>query len=301
MAKVLAVLTKLSTESDRQFRERCGLFLLSEAYGSPAPGAIAVSRMTLSSDPMGLRPDSRWGLAFDGDPLPSETCFVSSFPKDEERLDLHPFDVADLDHAPVNPGVLPQAVHRMALREFCAQATGKRLVVDHDWEVFLDGRSLGFSAGLTLSDALTAAHAREVVLACSAALSQDGIRGLVLPSPEALGSHPNSLAGVAFEPIKALVHQPLRWTSEFSELAHKEGWDVFECEGRLEIQRYDGIDALPDDSTACAMVWEGVGKHHLFARTLLYEVSPFSYALMRQSASRPAEAPSAVRREAQGA
>lgn len=288
MAQIHAILSRHKTESDLAFRERCGMFLLFGAHSLPGTSdGFAVARMTVTSEPVGLVPDSKWGLAHAGTPLPSDVCVIASYSKDAAGLAVHPFDPSELERAPVNPGVLPLVAHRMSLREFAAHASVVSLGPDHGRrrEVFLHRESMGFSDAVTDDSALVDVHRRAVnnalySLSPKMAPPSSMSVGQVLPTAEAIGSH-LSFVGDRFEDVMQLVNLT-KWCNQLRAAAVADGWDVVEDDaGVLRVQSVDKTDS--SDQLAESQVWSGIRPHEVVARTMIFAKNPLEYARLRMS------------------
>ena len=78
------------------------------------------------------------------------------------------------------------------------------------------------------------------------------------------------------------------WTSEYSEAALAEGWDLFttsDADSEVQVQRVDDSDELPygapylaGDNVAMLIVRNGTGAHHVMARKIISEHFPAEWA-----------------------
>lgn len=301
MAEVHAVLKRMESETPASFRKRCGEFILySEFPSAVASGAVAVGRMTLIGDKQ-LKDDMTWGQGHDG-PLPSDTCVIASYLDSEiaslRQTGLLEINGTQLCRAPVNPGAFPRLAHRMSMDEFqnavkLVRFETKDVPEGRSWSLFLDGRPLGNAFG-TEVQALMRSHKNQVRVAlqscASTARDTDAVAlGWSLPSAHALVWHPDLKAEFARE--AALARLPLVWSEELGRAAQKEGWDLFEADGELQVQRNDEDSPLSGDADAWKLVAAGFADHHVLARTILAVESPFELTrIMRSLASDAIEA-----------
>lgn len=302
MAKVIARLVRGAVEGEADFRERCGRFVLSFADGLARSGEM-VARMTLLEG-RGLRPDMAWGQAHAHQPLPADTCIVASYEPGHASLDIHPYDVAQMDAAPMNPEVPPLMPHRMSISQFSAVAHAQSLGSGHGrkWEVFVGPHSLGFSDGRSQADAVVDVHRRCVsnaLYVCTPGINVPEALafGSVLPTVEAVGSHLKFLTrlpadGQFWMVAISLVNTQSGWGDEFSAAAQAEGWDLWSGDGGVQLR------ALADSSSPEASLqraWSGGAPHQVVARSQLLSASPFEYAgmhLRMQLAAESSEVPS---------
>lgn len=294
MAKVHAVLERQEAETPAGFRKRCGEFLLySEFPAATASGAVAVGRMTLIGDKH-LKDDMTWGQAHDG-PLPSNTCIIASYADGEinslRQNGLLEINGTELRRAPVNPGLFPRPAHRMSLDEFQNAVKLEKDESDSDkasWRLFLDGRALG-SAGGTAFEAMRTIHKNQVRAALQSCLTPDckpdddgaSPPGWCLPSANALVWYPDLKAKYARE--AALARRPLVWNIELGRAAQTEGWDLFDTDDGLQVQRDDEMGLLEKDIDAWRLVASGTAEHHILARTILAVDAPFESSRITHS------------------
>jgi hypothetical protein len=197
----------------------------------------------------------------------------------------------------------PRMAHRMTLIEF-SDAAKATMLVNHgrNWEISLDGKSLGFGDGSEV-DAIVQVHEREVNNAlyacCNDAPSM--FVGAVLPAAHALQSHPQ-LARI-FPRESALVGRG--WTEREAKLAELQGWNLFEtvCESgkRLEIQACDGQYLLEEDLDAWVLVMNGQDDIHILARTEIAHKAPLEYCKILRAVLEARPTPSARPRQTQSA
>jgi hypothetical protein len=83
MAKILATISKLSDETEYEFKQRCCVELRNAAGGSDNTGFVAVGRFAMTADGL-LKVSCLWGLAYQE--LPSETCYIAGYKRAECRL-----------------------------------------------------------------------------------------------------------------------------------------------------------------------------------------------------------------------
>lgn len=73
----------------------------------------------------------------------------------------------------------------------------------------------------------------------------------------------------------------MEWTKEDSEMARKEGWDLYFSEGSMDgdwqVQKNDDQKILPDDATAWKIVKSQKHPHHIKALELLKDHNPDEY------------------------
>lgn len=296
-AQIHAVLARKPDETEAQFRRRCGDFVLYSEFPGAAKDA-SIARTTLKG--RALCAELIWGEAHGEVPLPSQTCVIASLSwqgmPGEDRLAPVPVTdamKAQMYRAPVNPAIYPRMAQRMSWADF-SKAIHLVPLVDHGRkaEVFLDGCSLGFSDYSTLREASLQVHRREVGNAlhrCS--IGGDPMSGAaVLPSDVALTLYPEMKIKFPRE-VELVVDQLAGWSSAASSAARREGWDLFQTDGLLQVQRDDDTGILQDDNEACGVVGWGDQHHHVLARTLLADQSPFEFCRVMRCARSGNEEP----------
>ncbi len=60
--------------------------------------------------------------------------------------------------------------------------------------------------------------------------------------------------------VRKDYQEPAVWTPADSAAAVQEGWDVFDCDGEMQVQRCDEQEILPDDDAAWKLVAEGTRR-----------------------------------------
>lgn len=186
-----------------------------------------------------------------------------------------------------------QLLHRMSLADFHARAVVK-ILVNHGqrFEVFFDGRSLGFSSE---DEPVRHAHRREVnnALYAMQADSPDFIAlGAVMPSKEALAAHPELEKRMPIEFRAAMAGLP--WTADHNAAAEREGWALFDADGELQVQRLDEEGILASDDEAFDLVMKGREPHHFAIRGHIYDKSPAEWArIVKHAAGERTAAPAA--------
>lgn len=60
--------------------------------------------------------------------------------------------------------------------------------------------------------------------------------------------------------VRKDYQEPAVWTPADSAAAVQEGWDVFNCDGEMQVQRCDEHEILPDDDAAWKLVAEGTRR-----------------------------------------
>jgi hypothetical protein len=293
MAEILARLQRLPHESNLAFRERCGLVLLYSRWPE-SPGGGGVGRMTLSQgknqmEPAVLVPDMAWGVSHQDADLPAGECILAQYEGKDARLKVHSFDANAYERAPVNPAILPRLPQRMSLPEYARAVTmvgpesGAGL-----YKAYLDGHFVNsFSVG-SLIDALLVSHLRAVQCSLENCLSNEPGLARVLPSADALRSHPLPTEGPyasAFGPLLELSAQPLEWTTPFIEKARDEGCgiDVDADTGALSLYAIEG-GPLAGQQAAWEILSNGRDAHQVFAMTLLSVLAPFEAARLQDAA-----------------
>ena len=83
MAKILATILKLNTETAYEFKQRCCTELRDVADCSDSAGFMAIGRFAMTSDGL-LEVSCLWGLAYPE--LPAETCYIAGYSRAECRL-----------------------------------------------------------------------------------------------------------------------------------------------------------------------------------------------------------------------
>jgi hypothetical protein len=83
MAKILATISKLSTETVYEFKQRCCAELRDVADCSDNSKFLAIGRFAMTSDGL-LAASCLWGLAYPE--LPAETCYIAGYSRAECRL-----------------------------------------------------------------------------------------------------------------------------------------------------------------------------------------------------------------------
>jgi hypothetical protein len=168
--------------------------------------------------------------------------------------------------------------HRMSIEDFRRAAHVRPIDgFGRRYEVILDGGSLGFADE---PDPLAQVHQREVnnALYCCSKEAAPFMRGVVLPSLEALQAYPG--LSPKFHRELYLVCMELQWSSEYSEQAAAEGWGIFNSGGESQIQRFDEEDLLEDDAHAWRVVMGSNEDHHLVARTIIFRDAPAEWLRM---------------------
>ena len=85
MARILATISKLGTETEYEFKQRCCTELRNAAGGSDSNGFVAIGRFAMTSNGL-LEVSCLWGLAYLE--LPGETCYIAGYSHAECRLNL---------------------------------------------------------------------------------------------------------------------------------------------------------------------------------------------------------------------
>ena len=195
---------------------------------------------------------------------------------------------------------------RIALAEFTSSAYVKPMGEGHgrNWEVFLDGSTLGFADGDTREEACAMVHCREVNNALHTASDSAApgfmIEGVLLPCAQAIDDHAPFFAARS-EVFKAgldLSRAPLEWTPAMAVQASSEGWDIFNLdedgmEPQIQLQDDDTVFATDEEDWSAVRC--GNKPHHFVARTVLAVKSPFEYTRMMLAQAEPAAAPRMVR------
>lgn len=83
MARILATILRLNTESEYEFKQRCCTELRSIAESSNCTGFGAIGRFAMTADGL-LEASILWGLAYPE--LPAETCYIAVYSRAECRL-----------------------------------------------------------------------------------------------------------------------------------------------------------------------------------------------------------------------
>lgn len=303
MAEILARLKRHEGESPADFRDRCGLFVLfAQCPSNGDRGFITRSRVVMPPDGVARKPvlasEMAWGAAHGDAPLPSDECVVALIRGvDEIRLKYHEFDIEDYNRAPVNPRMFPRHPQRMSFVDFIK--TARAVQREHGakaFDVFFDGSRIGGADASSRLEALRIVHLAQVDSAlhlCTASAPDELARGVVLPSPEALASHPD-LTDADRHPEYADLVRVARmgvgvWPEEFILRAEQEGWILGKSDsGEIQVERLRS-GPLSMDEDAWALVYEGRGLHHIQARTILSVASPMEFARLRDLSSRPVE------------
>jgi hypothetical protein len=83
MAIILATISKLSTETEYEFKQRCCSELRDVADYSDNAEFLAIGRFAMTSDGL-LEASCFWGLAYPE--LPADTCYIAGYSRAECRL-----------------------------------------------------------------------------------------------------------------------------------------------------------------------------------------------------------------------
>lgn len=174
--------------------------------------------------------------------------------------------------------------HRMSLEEF-RQAVTIIELRNHgrQYEVMLGARSLGFAED---PDPVFQTHrslVNNALYSCTPDAPSFLRDGAVLPCALAAQRYPD--LAERFPREYALAVTASDWNKSCGAAADREGWNVFDTDSGLQIQRDDEANKLDGDDAAWRLVMTGTGEHHVVARTLIYDQSPEEWERMVSSMS----------------
>lgn len=100
------------------------------------------------------------------------------------------------------------------------------------------------------------------------------------------GEHTGEHVTVGDVPPEALDYEPglMSWSHELSIKASRQGWDLFDVDGEMVIQKLDDDTRFADDGDAWRYVWEGAELGDMVAKRALeylFQRHPTSYAVIR--------------------